>query len=190
MRASGVPQDQPPSAIVYAEGRAGEALHQGHDVFGAAGGAGQSVEGLEAGEREENIDRLVERLGDWPAVPLGEPPEDDPQPLAPALVTRSHSLLEVRVERGQAAETAHSKPVGGPEVAEGRDEPSQGLERVRSPKGDDQALADLAAGREIIEEVSGGKTPAALRHWRLDKRRWRQMAGESPRPVEKRERGS
>ena len=46
-------------------------------------------------------------------------------------------------------------------MSEGRDEPGQGLERVRSPKGGGQVLADLAAGREVVEEGFEESGPGA-----------------------------
>src|SRR5262249_19522493 len=92
--------------FVQSEHGVAEPAHQGCDLRRTGGRAGKVVKGLEAGQGVEDVGHLVPLSRGRLAVLLGEPAEDDPKRIPPALVARPHRLLKIRVDRRQATNPA------------------------------------------------------------------------------------
>ena len=78
----------------------GESMYYRRDFLNTAGGTGKEIEALEADQGVEDIDGLIDCLGGWVSVFLGNALDDDTKTFPPPFISSSYHLLKVGVEGG------------------------------------------------------------------------------------------
>lgn len=98
------------------------------DRFIASPANGQGIEHLEAGEREQHIDKLSLVLT------RSHPADEHRQGLAPSLRSLLQALRDLVVQLGHSGDLGENLPVRRPKSAEHRDEAKQSFGNVRLRK--------------------------------------------------------
>src|SRR5262249_46501504 len=136
------------SVVQFRNGRPDQRANQRDHFIGVALLAGKIVERLEARQRVEYRDHLLQ-IG--LATRLVEPAEDGADPFPSPFVSRAHRRLKITVDPRQPEHTWNYQPVRGPEGAKRGNQLVQGLAWICRQEYGMNAINQTSCG-EIVKE--------------------------------------